>query len=305
MVPPILLFEKAGTGADVVFRGLLVPGASDVQVDEQLVAIWRSSGNQRFQNYRAVFSVHDVRTVSRAWLDDLAAGQDVAAKAPDAWQEWRRSGAAPRLRAPRSLEHRTREEQLPGTLEGMAILSQVHRHFEGRPHDFEHCAAQLWMMLAPATDELEVTRPSRDGGRDAVGRYRIGPPADLIKIDFALEAKCYSPNKAVGVREVSRLISRLRHRHFGVLVTTSYVHAQAYREIRDDQHPVAIVAGRDIVELLKDRGFGTKAAVRAWLDTEFPVKPVSQRLDVGWTADSGTDVVQSADELRGADAGRQ
>jgi hypothetical protein len=33
-----------------------------------------------------------------------------------------------------------------------------------------------------------------------------------------------------GVREMSRLISRLRHRQFGVLVTTSYVDNQAYRE---------------------------------------------------------------------------
>ncbi|MCP1762460.1 O-acetyl-ADP-ribose deacetylase (regulator of RNase III) [Bradyrhizobium japonicum] len=36
-----------------------------------------------------------------------------------------------------------------------------------------------------------------------------------------LEAKCYGSGNSVGVREMSRLISRLRHRQFGVLVTTS------------------------------------------------------------------------------------
>ena len=268
-VPPILLFEKAGTGSDVIFRGLLVPGSVTVPIDEQLVAIWRSQGDRRFQNYRAAFSVLNVRTLKRDWLRELVAGKPGEASAPKAWQRWRRTGIPDRLLAPKSIEHRTREEQLPSDAQGLAILSAVHAHFAGRPHDFEACAAQLWMMLAPATDELVMTQPSRDGGRDAVGRYRIGPPDDLIKIDFALEAKCYAAHSSVGVREVSRLISRLRHRNFGVLVTTSWVNTQAYKEIREDQHPVAIVCGRDIVTLLRQRGWGSQSAVSRWLEEEF------------------------------------
>ena len=54
---------------------------------------------------------------------------------------------------------------------------------------------------------------------------------------FALEAKCYAPGHGVGVRETSRLISRLRYRQFGVLVTTSHLDSQAYQEIREDGHP--------------------------------------------------------------------
>ena len=130
-----------------------------------------------------------------------------------------------------------------------------------------------------------MTRPSRDGGRDAVGQYRIGPPDDLIKIDFALEAKCYAPHSSVGVREVSRLISRLRHRNFGVLVTTSWVNAQAYKEIREDQHPVAIVCGRDIVTLLRQRGWGSKSSVVQWLEEEFPAtEPGLGRRDDSFTS---------------------
>jgi Restriction endonuclease len=41
---------------------------------------------------------------------------------------------------------------------------------------------------------------------------------------------------SVGVKELARLISRIKHREFGVLVTTSYVNEQAYREVRDDGH---------------------------------------------------------------------
>jgi Restriction endonuclease len=87
-------------------------------------------------------------------------------------------------------------------------------------------------MSEPNVDKIDVTRPWRDGGRDAVGEYLLGPHADPVAVEFALEAKCYAPANSVGVRETSRLISRLRHRQFGVLVTTSHLDAQAYREIR-------------------------------------------------------------------------
>lgn len=279
-VPPILLFSKAGNGRDVVFRGLLVPGHPSSDWDESLVAIWRSTRESRFQNYRAIFTVLNVRTITRAWIDDVVAGRLDTPNAPEAWLEWRRTGLPVALRAPRPLSFRTREEQLPHGSQGLAMLSAIHDHFADRPHDFEHCAAQIWLMLAPATEELEVTRASRDGGRDAVGRYRIGPPSDQIRVDFALEAKCYRITNSVGVRELSRLISRIRHRNFGVLVTTSYLHQQAYRELREDQHPVAVVAGRDIVEALKQHGIGSAVSVRTWLAAEFP--PPNPRPDIVW-----------------------
>ncbi|RYU09674.1 restriction endonuclease [Nocardioides iriomotensis] len=275
-VPPILLFAKGGRGADVHFRGLLVPSSPLVPVDEQLVAIWRSAGDQRFQNYRATFSVLDVPCVSREWITAVVSGEDPVRLAPPAWEKWVRTGVIERLQAPKALAFRTREDQIPKPGDDSEIVAAIHEHFAGRPHDFEQFAAQIWMMIAPATDEIEVTRPSRDGGRDAVGRYAIGPPGDLVRIDFALEAKCYGPLNSVGVREMSRLISRLRHRQFGVLVTTSYVNRQAYQEVRDDGHPIAIVSGRDIVEVLKRRGWGSLRAVRQWLVTEFPRAQVGQ-----------------------------
>jgi len=53
--------------------------------------------------------------------------------------------------------------------------------------------------------------------------HLLGPASDPVAVEFALEAKCYAANHGVGVRETSRLIFRLRHRQFGVLVTTSYL----------------------------------------------------------------------------------
>ena len=48
-----------------------------------------------------------------------------------------------------------------------------------------------------------LSRPVRDGGRDAVGKYRLGEGASAVLVEFALEAKCYGLNNSVGVRELS------------------------------------------------------------------------------------------------------
>jgi hypothetical protein len=57
---------------------------------------------------------------------------------------------------------------------------------------------------------------------------------------------------------------------FGVLVTTTHVDLQAYKEIKEDQHPIVVVSAIDIVELLRRTGKGSAAAVTAWLAEEFP-----------------------------------
>lgn len=124
----------------------------------------------------------------------------------------------------------------------------------------------------PDIAELDVTRPSRDGGRDAVGQLRVGSGPSAILVDFALEAKCYTPPTAVGVKDMSRLISRLRHRQFGVVVTTSCVDLQAYKEIKEDQHPILVIAAQDICNLLRRNGRGSPEAVRSWLNEEFPLE---------------------------------
>ena len=270
-VPPFLLFAKAGPkGRSVRFRGLLAPGAASMSSDDDLQAIWRSSGGQRFQNYRAHFTVLDVPVVSRAWLNDILGEQPLSQHCPPQWAEWVRGRAYSALIAPATQVVRSRAEQLPSDPAGQNILAAIRDHFDGRWTDFEACALQLWRMMAPATGAAAVTRASRDYGRDAVGVYQLGPLADQISLDFVLEAKCYAPSNSVGVRETSRLISRIRHRMFGVLVTTSYVHDQAYQEVREDEHPIVIICGRDIVEVLRAHGYTSTKAVQAWLDSAFP-----------------------------------
>jgi hypothetical protein len=269
-VPPIFLFASAGIARDVRFLGLAVPGASDLDASEELVAIWRNVKGERFQNYRARFTVLDAARISRKWIDSIINGQPDHSLAPPAWISWRKTGRRKALVAGRTLEYRSRAEQLPTDKDGQAMVELIRLHFKGRPHAFEHCAASLARLMVPDIAGLDVTRPSRDGGRDAIGQLRVGTGPSGIFVDFALEAKCYTPPTAVGVKDMSRLISRLRHRQFGVIVTTSCVDLQAYKEIKEDRHPILVISAQDIVELLRQNGRGSLDAVRTWLSEEFP-----------------------------------
>lgn len=270
-VPPVFLFAGTGSWRDFKFLGLAVPGVADLEASEELVAIWRSSAGSRFQNYRARFTVLDTEVIRRDWIDSIIAGNRDDNLAPQAWRRFVETGRRHPLRAGRSLEWRQRKEQLPQEAEGQEMIAAIRGHFAERPHGFEHCAVALARMMIPDITTLDVTRPSRDGGRDAIGQMRIGKGASAVLVDFALEAKCLSDG-AVGVKEMSRLISRLRHRQFGVLVTTSCVDRQAYQEIKEDRHPIVVIAAADIVDLLRAAGYGNAKAVKGWLSEEFPVQ---------------------------------
>jgi hypothetical protein len=268
-VPPFLLFDKPGTGRDVRFRGLLAPGSDRLSGEEDLVAVWRTTAGVRFQNYQARFTVLDSPLVSHAWIGQLIAGEPLGIHCPPAWRAWVELGTYTTLLAPPTVIVRTRDEQQP-PLGDKPLLDLVYQHFKDRPHDFEQFAADLWRMSESNVDRIDVTRPWRDGGRDAIGEYLLGPHSDPVAVEFALEAKCYAPTHGVGVRETSRLISRLRHRQFGVLVTTSHLDTQAYREIREDGHPIVVLAGRDVIDRLKAKGLDTVAAVRRHLHEAYP-----------------------------------
>jgi hypothetical protein len=167
---------------------------------------------------------------------------------------------------------RSRTEQYPTTEAGKAILEAVHQHFEPQPHAFENLAADMWKASDRNVTGIDVTRPTRDGGRDAVGTYQVGPAIDPVTIHFALEAKCFRPHGGgVGVKDISRLIGRLKHRDFGVFVTTAHVGDQAYREVREDQHPVVFLTGRDIIDILGRMGLRTLGDVRQYLADRHPI----------------------------------
>jgi Restriction endonuclease AspBHI N-terminal/Restriction endonuclease len=280
LIPPFFVFKKYPTptsARSVQFKGLAVPGFSGLPFTSDLVAVWKTSKGQRFQNYRAVFTVLDIPVVPRLWLDELSKGENAVASAPDAWSEWVRGGHYRALTSASTTIIRSVEAQTPGSRLKAAVLWTVFEHFKDAPVAFEAFAARIFQMHDSRVIIDEITRGSVDGGRDAIGRYLLGLNDDPVYAEFSLEAKCYRPGingenaNTVGVREVSRLISRIKHRQFGVLVTTSAVARQAYEEVREDRHPIIFLSGKDIADILVSSGFNTPELVLDLLLNQFPM----------------------------------
>ena len=267
--PLILVFESGSRGRDMVFKGLAVPGAAHLQSGEDLVAIWRMSKGQRFQNYKAQFTILDTGTISGDWIREVFKERFVDfedPRVPKALYEWVDLGKYTPLIAEREKSARSISEQIAKPGLNTQLIEHILEFCQEDPFLFEPIAAAIWQLSCAQPVEYELTRRYKDGGRDATGYMMLGPIADVVKISFSLEAKCYRyPNSRVGVKEMSRLISRLKHREFGVLVTTSVVDKQAYDEIRTDGHPIIVLSQKDIADVLTAAGINTVAKLDKWI----------------------------------------
>lgn len=288
LVPPFFVFNKSPTANSsraVQFKGLAVPGFPGMSATDDLVAVWKTTKGQRFQNYRSVFTILDVPVVPRMWLKTLMDGGPSSTGAPQAWIQWLEKGHYTPLTSEPTTVIRPEQEQTPDTPLKRAILEIIWQHFHSddkedkkrRAFVFESFAARLFQMHDQRVIVDEITRGVLDAGRDAYGRYLLGLSDDPVYAEFSLEAKCYRPPlngekpNTVGVKEVSRLISRIRHRQFGVLVTTSVIARQAYEEVREDRHPIIFICGKDISEILINNGYNASDLVSDLLVSEYPV----------------------------------
>ena len=271
-IPPFFVFKKSGNGRDVQFLGLAAPGNPNISPDKDLVAFWRTLGDSRFQNYESYFTILDTKDepISKEWLNALLYDHGNSIDlAPNAWKDFVKKGrnGIRALKSPKINEIPSKYAQLECNEEGKLCLEAIREHYKNNPTGFEQCAVRIVSMMDNNFDHFSLTRPWRDGGRDAIGYYHIGTGNIVnkpLKIDCALEAKCYSPSNGVTVKNMSRLISRIRYRQFGILVTTSYVDAQAYKEIVEDEHPVLIITCSDIAYILSREMIDSKK-INDWL----------------------------------------
>ena len=135
------------------------------------------------------------------------------------------------------------------------MLEVIHDYFieKDRGYGFEQFAADIVESLDDAVVNIETTRPFKDGGFDAEGRYKIFKNVEnSVFVEFYMQAKCYGKKTAVGVADTARLISRIKNRQFGIMVTTSYIADQAYKEVREDGHPVVFINGKNIIDYIYD-----------------------------------------------------
>ncbi|MDC1295001.1 hypothetical protein N8077_01520 [Myxococcota bacterium] len=93
LVPPFFVFAKRGENRAATFLGIAAPGARHCSESDDLVASWTTRGNDRFQNYRAVFTVLDIPIVSRSWITELEQGVRNGPNAPTPWTHWLETGA--------------------------------------------------------------------------------------------------------------------------------------------------------------------------------------------------------------------
>ena len=273
-VPPFFIFKKTGNGRDIQFLGLAAPGNPKISPDKDLVAFWRTIKEKRFQNYEAHFTVLNTGTKSipRKWIESLIYDHSNNLQfAPDVWKKFVREGrnGIEALKAPKIFKVPSKYEQLQSDNEGNKCLEFIREHYRDNSYGFEVCATNIISKMDSNFVDFSLTRPWRDGGMDAIGYYSIstGGKANYpLKIDCALEAKCYSMDTAVRVRQMSRLISRIRYRQFGILITTSYVDKQAYNEVVEDGHPILIVTASDIAGILRNSSINT-TNIDVWLDS--------------------------------------
>ena len=271
-IPPIFVFQKC-CGWDEMFLGLAVPGDRRINPQDALVALWAQNNQGRYQNYRAQFTILDVPEIDRRWLEDLRRGAGFqSVYAPPVWKKWVTTGEyTPLITEKNPIKYRRANEQLPasGTNEYKMLEALIDYFPKSKATDFEKCACKIVQIMDSNIIHIETTRATKDGGRDGIGKYRIGTVSSGIELEFFLEAKAYQMKNAVGVKATSRLISRIKHREFGILVTTSYVGDQAYKEIIEDGHPILIISGKDIIDILMRAGINDVQTLKDWLTANF------------------------------------
>jgi hypothetical protein len=185
---------------------------------DDLVGVWRSENNNRFENYRATFTILKESPIAWAWLDDLVSGTAPAdsLSCPLAWQEWVSKGVVTPLQAAVKKVPRSVADQRPCSPEESAVLAGFQALTD---REFEFAARQLLPLLDMGFVDAQVTRPTQDGGRDVIASYRIGEPPHERLLSVYAEAKKWKGG--VGVKPVARLLSRLKHRDLGFFVDLS------------------------------------------------------------------------------------
>lgn len=268
LIAPVLVFEnyKGIDGAYMRFLGLAAPGAQGLSAFDDLVAVWRIKDKNRFQNYRAIFTILKEDAVNRKWLEDMVNGvvPSESDHCPSIWRRWVSTGRYEPLTCERKREPRTKAEQLPQRDNERKTLGRVIDAFTDR--EFEFAAVDIVQLMDPRFSDFTVTQRVRDGGRDALGSYRVGHDNHQIHLSATIEAKLWREASDVGVKPMARLISRIKHRDIGVFVTTSCFNKQVQQELIEDNHPVILVSGGDIARVLISNELDVAEKFSAWAE---------------------------------------
>ena len=147
-----------------------MPGNPHIPPDRDLVSFWRSKGNERFQNYEAYFTILDEGEIRKEWIHDLLYDHSNLRYAPHKWKKYIKEGkeGIVALSAKSVIEMPTKYQQMQTNEDGRLCLSMIREFCNGkRSQIFEQCAVDIVSKMDAHFKSCEITRPWRDGGRDA------------------------------------------------------------------------------------------------------------------------------------------
>lgn len=254
-------------------------------------------GRGAFTNYVFDLAVIDLSAEDEAidwdWVtgrrDPDTTDSDALAKAPTAWREWVKHGHSVlpqiRRRVARGRVVKVRDQRPEPDSQTAADLEQVYRRFDGQKHAFEAVAAAVAARVMRGSGhsyfEGWLTRRSGDGGADFVGRLDLGSGLAGTRLVVLGQAKCIKPDTLITAEQIARVIARLQRGWIGVYVTTGAYSDAAQLEIVEDQYPIVLVNGLDLVKVLReiaweDHGGDLAACVEHLLETR-PLEILNRR----------------------------
>jgi restriction endonuclease Mrr len=241
-VPPILHFSKPKVG-QVTFNGLCV-------VEDLRLNWFEDELGRIIKNYHAHLAILDTESVSVDWINarrDSSIIDSSSNVIPNVWKNYI-NGNTQRINVWKRQIH-SKEDQLPQTDDDKKILGEL---FSYTPEEFEKIIVALFHSMRNVTHKVEGTQHVVDGGFDFYGGFVLPPPLHY-EIRFKGEVK--RMHGGVGAPQVSRLVARLGRGEYGIFVTTSYFTRRAQSEILEDSYPVKLIAGGDLIAIMKSQNF--------------------------------------------------
>ncbi|MGW2885169.1 restriction endonuclease [Streptomyces griseoruber] len=262
---PLLLFRAVSRNGKT--KGFVeFCGVGIVERAERLVQ-WGGSDHSTFVNYVYDIALLDLTAendmVTWEWVHARRDGKLSHAKtlelAPETWRKWVRQGssALPALRrrvARAKVTKAPAQRPEPGSTSAKD-LELVYRYFDGRKHDFEALAAAVAAHVlrgaGHAYHDGWLTRRSGDGGADFVGRLDLGRGLAGTSLVVLGQAKCVKPDSLISAEQIARVVARLRRGWIGVYVTTGAYSESAQTEMAEDQYPIVLINGAELVRRLR------------------------------------------------------
>ncbi|MFJ5922449.1 restriction endonuclease [Kitasatospora sp. NPDC092948] len=263
---PLLLFRSVSRNGRV--KGHVeFCGVGLIERAERVVQ-WAGQANATFTNYVFDLAVIDLSAEADKldwdWIsarrDPGCSDADALALAPAAWRQWVKHGhsALPRVRrrVARSRVVKVKDQRPAEDSPLEADLQEVYRRFDGDKHAFEALASAVAARILRASGhsyiEEWLTRRSGDGGADFVGRLDLGSGLAGTKLVVLGQAKCIKPDSLISAEQIARVVARLRRGWIGVYVTTGAYSEPAQLEMVEDQYPIVLINGQDLVKELRE-----------------------------------------------------